>query len=65
MQMIARMAVQPRLHPRMFVGPVVVNNQMEIQFRRCMHIDLLQKSDELLMPMPWHAITDDPPIKHA
>jgi hypothetical protein len=49
--MKSRMAMQPRLHPRMFVTPIVVHDQMKVQMRWRFDIEPLEKSDELLVPM--------------
>ena len=49
----ARMAKQPALHARHFVGGVVVHDQMEFGFAilGIALIDALQKSEKLLMAM--------------
>jgi hypothetical protein len=65
MQMKSRMAVKPCFHSRMFVSPIVVHDQVKIQLRGRLDIDPFEKSNELLMPMPRHAITDNPSIQHA
>lgn len=49
----------------MFVGPIVVNDQMQVEPRRRFSVDSLEETDELLVSMPWHAITDDFAIEHT
>ena len=51
--------LQPALNFRMLVRGVVVDDQMQIQFRRRFRVDLLQELDPFLMPMPRHALGDD------
>ena len=63
MKMKAGMPSHPGLNSRVFVGSVVVHNQMEIQFRRSFEIDRFEKSDEFLVAMPRHAVSDDSAIK--
>lgn len=63
--METRMAPEPGLDPWMRMGPVVVHDQMPVEMGPRLHVDRLEESDELLMPMPWHAIATDFPIEHA
>jgi len=65
MQVEAGMAFQPRLHARMFVRPVVVDDQMQVQVEWCLDADQLQETDKFLMAMPRHAIANDRPIQHV
>ena len=48
----------------MLVSPVVVHDEMQGKMGWCLGVNLLEKPDELLMPMPGHAVTDDFPVKH-
>jgi hypothetical protein len=70
-QMKARMAFEPPLDPRVFVGggPArmagVVDDQMQLEFRVGLAIDSFEKANELLMPMPGHAIANDVAVEHA
>ena len=65
MEMEARMPLEPGLHAGMLVRPVVVHNQMQHALGQRLGVDLLQEPDELLMPMPRHAVADDRPIEQA
>src|SRR2546428_546413 len=65
MQVEAGMAFQPRLDARMFVRPVVVDDQMQVQIEWCLDADQLQEADKFLMAMPRHAIANDRPIQHV
>src|SRR5438552_13312197 len=65
MQMESRMAVEPAFHPRMFVRPVVVDDQMQIELGRGDAIDRLQEPEKLLMPMTGHTIPDHFAVEHA
>ena len=40
----ARMSRQPGLHRRMFVGGVIVGDQMQVEPARCLTIDLLKET---------------------
>ena len=63
MQMEAGMPLQPGLNARMFVGPVVVHDQMQIHLGRSLGIDRLEEPDKLLMAMPRHAVADDSAVE--
>ena len=64
-QMEAWMPPQPGFHARVFVGCVVVDDEMQVELRRGLGVDLAKEPDELLMPVAWHAVTDDFAVKHA
>ena len=55
-------SAQPALHSGMFVGRVVIDDQMQVQLRRCLGIDLFQELQPLLMPVSWLAFCDDPSL---
>ena len=38
---------------------IVINNQMQVQVRRCLRVDLFEKNDLLLVTMPWQAFRND------
>ena len=59
------MATEPGYHPRVFVGAIVVYDQMEIEDVGCLGVDPFEKSNELLMPMTRHAIADDLAVEHV
>src|ERR1700686_3552964 len=47
---------QPRLDLRMFVGGVVVDDQMNIEIGGHRRFDGAQKTEKLLMTVPWLAL---------
>ena len=49
----------------MLVGPVVIHDEMEGEFRWSFAVDLLEESDKFLVPMAWHAVADHLAIEHA
>ena len=51
MHVIARTASEPGFYPRMFVGGVVVGDQMNLEILRDVVIEVLKKGQKLLMPM--------------
>jgi len=53
------MSFQPGFYSGMLMRAIIINDQMQLPFRRGLGIDLFQKTDELLMTMPRHTITDD------
>ena len=55
--MEARRRLQPSLHRRMFVGAVVVDDQMNIQRR--LPVDLLQEAQPFDMGMPGLDAADE------
>ena len=55
-------SLQPVLDLLMFVRRIVVNDDVKILTFRCLSLNLLQKGQELLMPMALFALTDDTPI---
>ena len=65
MKMEARVPTEPGLDARMLMRAIIVDDQMKLHSGRSLGINLLQKSNELLMPMPWHAVSYDSSIKHA
>src|SRR6185437_1546778 len=64
-QMDTRMPPHPGVDARMLVGSVVVDDQMQIKMGRRLGVDLLEESDELLVPMTRHAVANDFPIEQA
>lgn len=61
-QMEARMARQPRPHFRMLVGRVVVDDQIQIELGGNRRVDVSQKAQELLMPVPRLALREHLPL---
>ncbi len=64
-QMKAWMTFQPGSNAGMFMGSIVVNDQMELQAARDFGINTLQKPNEFLMSVTGHAIADDSAIEHT
>jgi len=64
-QMESRMTPNPGFDSPMFVGPVIVHDQMQIESGRRFAINLLEETDELLMPVTRHTVADDFAIEHA
>jgi len=60
-----RMTPKPVFHTRMFVGSIMVHDQLQVQPSRGLSIDFLQETDELMVPMAGHTIADDLAIQHA
>ena len=65
MKMVARPLGQPGAHFRMFVGRIVVNHQMQVQFRRRLLVDQAQKCEKLLMAMASVAFADHLAVRHV
>ena len=55
----ARMALEPTPDLGMFMGRIIVHDQMQVQSRGRLRRRSLQEPDPLLMTMPLHALTDD------
>src|SRR5665213_2255494 len=49
----------------MVVRPVVVDDQVQVESCWCLNVDLLEESNELLMAMARHAVTDHMSVEHA
>lgn len=58
-QMKPRMPLRPRQHVRVLVHRVIIEDQMQAQLRRRLCVDVLQKLDPFLVPMPRQAIRND------
>src|SRR6202521_6208072 len=54
----ARLSFEPSPHLGMLVRGIVVDDEMEVPVRRGLAIDVVEKADELLMPMTGHALAD-------
>ena len=63
--MEARVPTEPGLDARMLMRAIIVDDQMKLHSGRSLGINLFQKSNELLMPMAWHAVSYDFSIKHT
>lgn len=64
-QMKTRMSLDPGFYAGMFMRAIIIHNQMEIEFGESFVIDYLKESDELLMPMAGHAVSDHLAVEHA
>ena len=49
----------------MFVGPVMIHDQMQLELGRRFAVNLLEETDELLMPVTWHTVANDVAIEPA
>ena len=65
MKVETEVLAQPGFDPWMFVGRVVVHDEMQVQVGRRLRVDELEEADKLLMPVSRHAIADDFAIEHA
>lgn len=63
MHVEAFMLFQPRLHFWMFVGGVVVDDQVQLKMLGRFSIDLLKKLQPFLMPMVIFNAADQVPLK--
>ena len=59
------MSSQPGFNPRVFVGCVIVHDKMQIEIGRRLGVDLVEKTNEFLVSMTWHAVADHFAIEHA
>ena len=64
-QMETWMPFQPGFDPWVFVGAVIVDNEMEIESGRSIGVDFVEKPDKLLMSVTGHAIADHSAVEHA
>ena len=61
MNVIARMTCQPGFDPRMFVGGVVVGDQMDLELSRNVVVEVIKKRQKLLVAMArLHWVMTDP-----
>ena len=63
--METRMTPNPGLHSRMFVGPVMSHDQMQLERGRRVAVNLLEETEALLMPVTRHTVADDCASEHA
>jgi len=59
MKMEAWMLFKPLLDLIFFVGGVIINDAVNIKILGNMAVDGFQKSEKLLMAMPFHALSDN------
>src|SRR5580658_2394251 len=59
MEAAALFGLEPALNLGALVGAVVVENEMDVEFRRHLFFQLIQESDELLAAMARQATADD------
>jgi len=59
------MACEPSLDLGMFVGGIVVGDQMHREGGGHLVVEMIEKADELLMPVAWLALGDNRAIEHV
>ena len=64
-QMETWMPFQPGFDPWVFMGAIIVDNEMEIEAGRSIGVDFVEKPDKLLMSVTGHAIADHSAVEHA
>ena len=64
-QMEARMRREPAPDLGRLVGGAVVDDQVQVEIRRCLLVDAFQKAQEFAMPMAGQAFADDHPGQHV
>ena len=64
MKVESRVLFQPLFNLWVFVGGVVVQNQMKFAVCRCLRINALEKLQLLLMTMPALALSNDGSIRN-
>ena len=65
MEMEPRMPRQPGFDPGMFVGSVIVDDQMQVESGGRLAVDFLEKADKLLMPVARNTVSDDLAVEHT
>ena len=61
----ARMAREPGFYPWMFVGGVVVRDQMDFEVGRNVAVEVLKEREKFLMAMARLALRDDRTVEHV
>ena len=62
MEVVARTGSEPGAHFGVFVRGVVVDDEVDIESRRDIGVDMLEKSKELLVAMPCASLREDSAI---
>lgn len=65
MQVEPRVPVQPGCYAGMFVGAIIVHDQMQVQTSGRLAIYLFEETDKFLMSMAWHTVTDNRAVEHT
>ena len=65
MQVKSGVAFQPRVDAGMFVRPLVVDDEVQVQIEWRLDVDELEKPNKLLMPVARQAVADDLAVEHA
>src|SRR5580704_13836340 len=60
-----RMPFEPCADLGMLMRRVVVDDQVQVHLGRDFAVDLVEETDELLMPMAAHALADDLALQHV
>ena len=64
MKVEARMRGEPSLDVGVFVGSVVVDDEVEIQAGGKLPVEPPEEAQKLLMAVPWHALAHDGSFQH-
>ena len=62
---VTRPAREPSLNLRMFMGAVVIRDQMDIESGRDATVEVIEKSEKFLVAMAWFAHRNDFAIEHV
>ena len=55
---------KPLLNLCRLVRLVVVQDQMDVQFPGCLPVDLTEEAQELVLPVPGQALTNNTPVQY-
>ena len=64
-EMKALVPLEPSADFRMLVRGVIVDDQVHLPLGRSFAVDLVEETDELLMPVAAHALADDLAVEHV
>jgi len=64
-EMESRMPPQPGFHTWMFVGAIIVYDEVQVEFGRGSAVDFLEETDKFLVPMARHTVADYLAVEHA
>ena len=59
MEMVAGPCSEPALDFDVFMGAVIVDDEVDIEVRGHVGVNVLEEAEELLMTVPWLALSED------